>query len=102
MPQLVCYNPEINQRIREVKITRCLEECEIQWRSKQGKLEWEKQKKEEMKIKKRELGKEEERKRKRTIEVKKLAAEWEIQEKEEKEAKSEVEARKLVPERFYK
>jgi len=34
---LACYNSEIDWRIREVKITRCLEECRKQWRPKQGK-----------------------------------------------------------------
>ena len=31
----------------EIKITRCLKKCGKQWRPKQGKLEWQKQKKEE-------------------------------------------------------
>ena len=30
IPWLVCYNPEINWRTGEVKITRCLKECEKQ------------------------------------------------------------------------
>ena len=34
-----------------MKITRCMEECEKQWRSKQEKFEWKKQKKEEKKEK---------------------------------------------------
>ena len=29
---LACHNPEIDWRTGEVKITRCLEECEKQWR----------------------------------------------------------------------
>ena len=42
IPWLACYNPEINWRIGEVKITRCLEECGKQWRLVQGKSGWEK------------------------------------------------------------
>ena len=42
---LVHYNPEINQKTEEVKITRCLEEYSNQWRPKQVKLGWQKQKK---------------------------------------------------------
>jgi len=34
---LACYNPEIDWRIGEVKMKRCPEECEKQWRPKQGK-----------------------------------------------------------------
>ena len=34
---LAHYNLEINWRTEEVKMTRCLEKCEKQWRSKQGK-----------------------------------------------------------------
>jgi len=36
------------------------------------------------------------------VEVKKIADEWEIWNKEEEVAKSEVEARKIVPEKFHK
>jgi len=36
------------------------------------------------------------------VKVKRLAEEWEIWNKEEEAAKSEVEARKLVPECFHK
>jgi len=36
------------------------------------------------------------------MEVKRVAEEWEIWNKEKKAAKSEVEARKIVPEKFYK
>ena len=39
MPWLACYNPEINWRTGEIKIMRCPEECEKQWRSKQRKSE---------------------------------------------------------------
>jgi len=34
---LTHHNPEIDWRTEEVKIIRCLEECEKQWRLKQGK-----------------------------------------------------------------
>ena len=34
---LVCYNPEIDWRTGEVKMTRCSEECGKQWRPVQGK-----------------------------------------------------------------
>ena len=37
MPWLACYNPEIDWRTGEVKMTRCLEECRKQWRPVQGK-----------------------------------------------------------------
>ena len=87
---------------------RCLEECGKQWRPKQGKLGWQKQKEEEAKEeagKKREEKVEKQKKRKqkreRTIEVKKVAEEWEIWDEEEEAAKSEAEAKKLVPERFH-
>ena len=39
---LAYYNPEIDWKIEEVKMTRCLEECKKQQRPKQGKLGWEK------------------------------------------------------------
>ena len=53
MPQLACYNPEIDWKIEEVKITRCSEECGKQWRLKQGKPEWQKQREEEKKEERR-------------------------------------------------
>ena len=37
MPWLECYNPEIDWKTGEVKMTRCLEECGKQWRPVQGK-----------------------------------------------------------------
>ena len=40
-------------------------------------------------------------KKEKTMEVKKIVKEWEIWEEEEEAARSEVEAKKLVPERFY-
>ena len=39
---LACHNPEIDWRTREVKMTRCPEECRKQWRPVQGKSGWEK------------------------------------------------------------
>jgi len=47
MPWLTCHNPEIDWRTGEVKMTRCLEECGKQWRLKQGKTGWQKQKEKE-------------------------------------------------------
>jgi len=49
MPWLAHHNPEIDWRTGEVKITRCPEECGKQWRPKQGKLGWQKQKEKEAK-----------------------------------------------------
>ena len=109
MSWLVCYNPEIDWKTGEVKMTRCPEECGKQWRPKQGKPGWQKQKEEEVKEeveKKRkekvERQKKKKQKKEKTVEVKRVAEEWEIWDKEEKAAKSEAEAKKLVPEKFYK
>ena len=44
MPWLARYNPEIDWRTGEVKMTRCPEKCGNQWRPVQGKSGWEKQK----------------------------------------------------------
>ena len=105
MPWLGRHNPEIDWRTGEVKITRCPEECGKQWRPVQGKLGWEKQKEEEAK---EEAGKRREEKKKKKkqkkgkmIEVKKVAEEWEIWDEEEEAARSEAEAKKLVPEKFH-
>ena len=49
MPWLAHHNPEIDWRTGEVKMTRCLEEYKKQWRPKQGKPGWQKQKEEEVK-----------------------------------------------------
>jgi len=99
MPWLACHNPEINWRIGEVKMTRCLEECGKQWRPIQGKSGWEKQKEEETKDEK-EKNKEEKKKKKKqkkkTVEVRKVVEEWEIWDEEEEEAK------KLVPKKFHR
>ena len=87
-------------------MTRCPEECRKQWKPVQGKSGWEKQKEEEAKKKAERKQKEKEKKRKqkkgKTIEVKKVAEEWEIWDKEEEVARSEAEVKKLVPEKFHK
>ena len=49
---LICHNPEIDWRTGEVKITRCLEKCKKQWKPKQRKSGWQKQKEEEEREKK--------------------------------------------------
>jgi len=105
MPWLAHHNPEIDWRTGEVKMTRCPEECGKQWRPVQGKSGWEKQKEEEAK-EEAEKGKEKKEKKKKqkkgkTVEVRKVVEEWEIWDEEEEVAKSEAEARKLVPERFH-
>ena len=106
MPWLAHYNPEIDWRTGEVKMTRCPEECGKQWRPIQGKSGWEKQKEEEAK-EKAERKKEEEKKKKKqkkgkTVEVRKVVEEWEIWDEEEEAAKSKAEAKKLVLEKFHK
>ena len=106
MPWLACHNPEIDWKIGEVKITRCLEECGKQWRPVQGKSGWEKQKKKETKEeagrKREEKDEKKKQKKGKMIEVKKVAEEWEIWDEEEEVVKSEAEAKKLVPEKFHK
>ena len=111
MPWLTCHNPEIDWRIGEVKITKCLEECGKQWRLKQGKSGQQKQKEEERKEEagkkweereKKQKKRKKKQKKERKIEVRKVAEEWEIQDEWKKAAKLEVEIRKLVPEKFHK
>ena len=106
VPWLARHNPEIDWRTGEVKMTRCPEECGKQWRPVQGKSGWEKQKEKEMKeeAEKRKEEKEKKKKQKRggTAEVRKIAEEGEIWDKEEEAAKSEEEAKKLVPESFHR
>ena len=84
---------------------RCLEECSKQWRPVQGKSGWEKQKEEEAKEEAGKKREEKEKKKKtkkgKTIEVKKVAEEWEIWDEEEEAVKSEAEAKKLVLEKFH-
>jgi len=70
----------------------------------QGKSGWEKQKEEEAKEeagKKREKQEKKKLMERRTVEMKKVAEEWEIWDEEEEAARSEAEARKLVPEKFH-
>ena len=87
-------------------MTRCPEECGKQWRPVQGKSGWEKQKEEEVKEEAERRREEKEKKKKqkkgKTVEVRKVAEEWEIWDEEEEVAKSEAEAKKLVLERFHK
>ena len=67
---------------------------------------WEKQKEEEAKEEAEKRKEEKERKKKqkkgKTIEIRKVAEEWEIWEEKEEAAKLEAEAKKLVPERFHR
>ena len=105
IPWLARHNPEIDWRTGKVKMTRCPEKCGKQWRPVQGKSGWEKQKEEEAKEeagrKREEKDKKKKQKRKRMIEVKKVAEEWEIWDEEEVVARSEEEAKRLVPEKFH-
>jgi len=106
MPWLACHNPEIDWKTGEVKMTRCPEECGKLWRPVQGKSGWEKQKEEEAKEeaerKREEKDKRKKQKKGKLMEVKKVAEEWEIWDEEEEVAKSEAEAKKLVPEKFHR
>jgi len=105
IPWLARHNPEIEWRTGKVKMTRYLEECGKQWRPEQGKLGWEKQKKEEVKEK---AGRKQEKKKKKKkqkkgkmMEVKRIVEEWEIWDEEEA-ARSKAEAKKLVLDKFHK
>jgi len=106
MPWLARHNLEIDWKAGEVRMTKCPEECGKQWRLKQGKLGWEKQKEEEEKEeagrKREEKEKKRKQKKRRTVEVRKVAEEWEIWDEEKEAAKSEEEAKKLVPENFHR
>ena len=112
MPWLTHYNPEIDWRTEEVKMTRCPEECGKQWRLKQGKSGWQKQKKEEKreeegkKQEEREEKKKREKKREKkpkTMEIRKIVKEQEIWDEEEVVVvKSEEEVKRLVLECFHK
>ena len=97
---LAHHNPEIDWRTGEVKMTRCPEECGKQWRPVQGKSGWEKQKEEEAKEeagrKREERDKKKKQKKRKTMEVKKVAEEWEIWDKKAEAARSEMETKKLV------
>ena len=93
----------------EVKMTRCPEKYGRQWRLKQGKSGWQKQKEKEIKEKvgrkqeeKENEKKQENQKKEKMIDVKRIAKKWEIWDEEEETARSEKEAKKLVPEKLYK
>jgi len=105
MPWLAYHNLEIDWRTKEVKMTRCLEECGKKCRPMQGKLGWEKQKEEEAKKEAGKRREEKEKKRKqkkgKMVEVKKVAEEWEVWNEEEEAVRSEEETKKLVPEKFH-
>ena len=66
---------------------------------------WEKQKEQEAREEKEEKKEKKEKKKNqkkgKTVEVRKVVEEWEIWDEEEEAAKSEVEAKKLVPEKFH-
>jgi len=49
MSWLAYHNPEIDWKTGKVKMMRCLEKCEKQWRPVLGKSGWEKQKEEKAK-----------------------------------------------------
>jgi len=106
IPWLARHNPEIDWRTEEVKMMRCPEECGKQWRPVQEKLGWEKQKEEEAKEeagkRREEKDKKRKQKKEKIMEVKKVAEEWEIWDDDDEAAKSEAEAKKLVPEKFHK
>ena len=72
----------------------------------QGESGWKKQKEEEAKEEAERKREEKEKKRikkkGKMMEVKKVAEEWEIWDEEKEVAKSETEAKKLVPEKFHK
>ena len=68
-------------------------------------MEWEKQKeeeaKEEARRKREEKNKKKKQKKGKTMEVKKVAEEWEIWNEEEEVARSEEKAKKLMPKKFH-
>ena len=84
---------------------RCSEEYGKQWRPKQGKLEWQKQKEEEKREKKEKLKKEKKKKKSKgskMMNMKKVAEEWEIWDEKEEVARSEKEIKKLALKQFHK
>ena len=70
--QLASYNLEINQRIGEVKMTKCPEECGKQQKPKQEKSEQQKQREKKKRKRKRRERAEEERKNKKEKEQQRL------------------------------
>jgi len=104
IPWLACHNLEIDWRTREVKLIRCPEECEKQWRPEQEKSGWQKQKKEEAKAeagRKQEEREKRKQKERKIVEVKRVVEKWEIWNEEEEAARSEKEVKKLVPKKFH-
>ena len=87
------YNPEIDWKTREIKMTRCPDECGKKWKTgRQTKLEWKKQEE-----------KEEKERRKPMIEEEKIIAR--IVEEKENEEEDLIELRvteEMVPRRFHK
>jgi len=66
-------------------------------------LGWEKQKEEEVKKEAEKKREEKDKKKKeKTVEVKRVAEEWEIWDEKEEAARSEEEAKKLVLEKFHR
>ena len=111
IPWLACHNPKIDWRTGEVKMIRCLEEYERQWRLKQGKSGWQKQKEEEKREeagrkwkerKERQREKKKNQKKEKRMEVRKVVEKWKIWDEKKEAAKSEEEAKRLVPAKFYK
>ncbi len=97
---LACHNPEINWKTGQVKMTRCPDECGKQQRPNQEKSSQQKQKEEEVKeVQGKKKDKEEKKQEKgKMIEIKKVAEKQEIWDNEKEVARSEKEAKKLIPE----
>ncbi len=73
--------------------------CRERWDRRNKKEE---EKKEEAEKRKEEKEKKKKQKREGTAEVRKITEDWEIWDKEKEAAKSEEEAKKLVPEKFHR
>ena len=104
MPWLARHNPEIDWKTGEVKMMRGPEKYGKQWRPKQKKSGWQKQKEKEVKGEAEKKQEEQEKRRQieRTmVEIKRVAEEWEIWDEKEEAARLETEARKLVLEKFH-
>ena len=95
MPWLRRHNPEIDWKTREVKMTRCPDECGKKWKTgRQTKPGWKKQEERE----------EKKERRRPTIEEEKMIARI-VEEKENEEEEDLIELRateEMVPRRFYK
>jgi len=94
MPWLGCYNPEIDWKTGEVKMTKCPDECGKKWKiERQTKPGWKKQEERE----------EKKERRRPTIEEEKTIAR--IVEEKEEEEEDLIELRvteEMVPQRFHK